>query len=499
MNLEGKSKEELTKIAEGLTALRDRYKYNFIESVFPDTGPLRRELYPQHIKFLNGSSKANERLFSAANQVGKTLTGLYEVVKHATGDYPHWWEGKKFKRPTVGVLGADSWEHIRDGIQAKLFTGGDRGYLERGCGLIPKKILDQCTFRSKGQPPGVYSSMQIPHVSGGMSELRFRTYDRQEAWESMTLDYVILDEEPPRDIYTEAAMRVLAKNGTIAVCFTPDSGLTETVLHFFKNERFEAGAADGKLITMVGWDDVPHMSAETKEARLQAIPEQLRDAKTKGIPYLGAGRVFQFDLDTFKVDPFPIPEHYLRVFAIDPGVQKCAVLWAAIDPDTDVMYITDEFAGNYLSIYTVADAIKRHGQWIPGVIDPFYGTQCRESTKPIVDLYRETGLDIQLCTRHKNNYKEGGIESIKVKFLTGKLKIFKSCSSLLNQLSLYHRNDKGKTGNTPDDFVDALRYMVTGGKQRAISSLENDELRMSTISQYSQSINSAKRNKVTGY
>lgn len=499
MKLDDMSKDELLDLAQALTVVRDKYKYNFVDSVFPDKGPLRRELYPRHIEFLNGGSKYGERLFSAGNQTGKTLTILLEGYWHASGRYPHWWEGKRFRRPTVGIFGAESWEHIRDGIQAKLLTGADRGYLERGCGIIPKKTLDLCKFLSKGQPVGVYSVIEIPHITGGYSKIMFKTYDRQEAWESFTCNWAMLDEEPPRKIYTEAAVRILKNEGTIAIGFTPDSGLTDTVLHFFKDGRFEAGVEDDKLVTMVGWDDIPHLTEKAKKIALQQIPEYLRDAKTKGIPYLGEGRVFHFDLKQFTIKPFHIPEYYEQFFAVDPGVKTTAVIWGAVDPNTKTTYIIDEFSAHHLGIHTIADAIKSHGAWIPGVIDPFYSHLSSESTKTTVELLKEAGLDIEQVPRHTNNFKEGGIEAIKVSFLTGKLKIFENCTTLLNQLTLYHRLDTGKTGNTPDDEVDALRYGIIGGLARA-RSYEDYELQENNnyVNPWGGSERSG-RSEITGY
>lgn len=499
MSLQKKSKEELLELAQGLTALRDKTRFNFIDTVFPDTGPLRRELYPKHTEFLNGGGKYDERLFSAANQIGKTLTILTEGYYHASGKYPHWWEGKRFRRPTVGIYGAKTWAHTRTGIQAKLLTGSDRGDMERGAGIIPKELLDRAKFVSQGNVSGVYSEIWIPHITGGYSKMLFRTYDGgQETWESLTVNWVMMDEEPPLDIYVEASMRVLANDGTIAIGFTPDSGLTETVLRFFKDGQFSAGSAEGKLITMVGWDDVPHLTEKAKKAALEKIPEYLREAKTKGIPYLGAGRVFGFDLNPFvEHEPFKIPEYYDKFFAIDPGVSNAAIVWGAIDPDTGICYIYNEYSAHNQSIYSVADAIKAHGDWIPGVMDPFYGPQSsRESAAKIIDLYKQSGLDVELCDRKGSDYKEGGIETIKVAFLTGKLRIFPQCRNLINQLNLYHRNDKGKTGNTPDDFVDALRYAVTGGLKRAIS--YPDMLEQKHF-QEDKTTSLQKRNRVTGY
>jgi phage terminase large subunit-like protein len=493
------SRESLLQLAKSLDELRSRYKYNFIQTVFQDEGKYRRELYPKHVEFLNGGRTYAERLFCAANQVGKTLTLLSEGYYHASGRYPHWWKGKVFKRPTVGIFGAQTWDQLRVGIQAKLLTGADRGDLERGTGLIPRDTLDKCVFLSAPNVPGAYSEIHIPHVTGGYSKIIFKTYDSgQRKWESMTVHWVMLDEEPPFDIYTEAAMRVIKNDGTIAIGFTPDDkhGLTDTVLHFFKDGDFFSGAKDDKYVAIVGWDDVPHLSERAKAAARQTIPEYLLEAKTKGIPFLGAGRVFSFDLNKFVSEPFSIPEYYKLCFAIDPGVKNVAVLWGAIDPDTKIMYVYKEYGAHNTSVYTVIDVLKSKDEWIPGVMDPFYGPQSsRESAIKIIDLYKGSGVDVELCDRKGKDYKEGGIEAMKVAFLTGKLVIFNTCRGLINQINMYHRRFDGKTSNTPDDFVDCLRYLVTGGVERAESYID----RVSRKDRYSTDFEMAKRNRITGY
>src|SRR5579875_1728327 len=50
-----------------------RRKQNKIESFFPDTGALRRELYPKHVEFFAAGAIHRERLFLAGNRVGKAL------------------------------------------------------------------------------------------------------------------------------------------------------------------------------------------------------------------------------------------------------------------------------------------------------------------------------------------------------------------------------------------------------------------------------------------
>src|SRR5277367_3925042 len=70
---------------------------NRISSYYPNEGPCRRELYKRHLEFFRLGNEHRERAFLAANRVGKTEgVGAYETTLHLTGQYPDWWEGKRF-------------------------------------------------------------------------------------------------------------------------------------------------------------------------------------------------------------------------------------------------------------------------------------------------------------------------------------------------------------------------------------------------------------------
>lgn len=485
--LENLPKNKLLEIAQALEEIKLRHKFDKLSFMFPDTGKFNKDLYPKHIEYMNSGAKYAERMFSAGNQTGKTSTMLTEAVYHLTGLYPKWFLGKRFRNPTVGILGCKSWEMVRDGLQAKLL-----GDVEEGTGLIPKKAILKCV--SAPGTPGAYSQIHIKHVTGGTSKLMFKTYDsRQTAWESMTVDFCFLDEEPPMEIYTEAAMRTLAKNGTIAIGFTPDSGLTETVLQFFKDGDFTKGVKDGKFITMVGWDDVPHLSAERKQALLGTIPEYLREAKTKGIPYLGTGRVFPFDIYQFLADPFPIPPNWIRWFGIDPGINNTAAVWVAYDENSECYYVYDEYYSHDQLVPMHAVALKGKGDWINGVMDPFAGINRGNEGNRYIELFQKQGIHVELVTNR--GHIESGIEALKTLFISHKIKIFSHCHKLINQLNIYHRDDRGKIAKTPNDLIDAFRYAITDGLRVGQSF---DEYQDNLYEPSKKEFNST-RDDITGY
>jgi phage terminase large subunit-like protein len=196
---------------------------------YPDDGPLRRELYPKHLEFFKAGTEHRERLFLAANRVGKTEgAGGFEVALHLTGRYPIWWPGRRFDRPTNWWAAGNTGKTTRDIIQAKLF--GPLSGL--GTGLIPKEdIVGQPS--AKQGVPNAFDTAFIKHTSGGVSQLQLKSYDqRRTAFEGTEQDGIWLDEEPPQDIYTECLLRTMTNNGLIMLTFTPLMGMSEVVLSF---------------------------------------------------------------------------------------------------------------------------------------------------------------------------------------------------------------------------------------------------------------------------
>ena len=57
--------------------------------------------YPWQLEFHERGIDNPERMLMAANRVGKTVSAACEVSYHLTGDYPKWWTGKRFDRPTL--------------------------------------------------------------------------------------------------------------------------------------------------------------------------------------------------------------------------------------------------------------------------------------------------------------------------------------------------------------------------------------------------------------
>ena len=211
---------------------------NKILTYYPETGPLRRELYQKHMAFFAAGKEHRERLCLAANRVGKTESiGGYELTLHLTGDYPAWWPGHRFEHPIAAWMAGESRQTTRDIQQSKMlgFPGpaGQSGAM--GTGLIPgARIKD---LRASPGVPNAYEQITVEHQSGGVSVLQTRSYDQgRVAFQGTERHVIWLDEECPYDVYTECLTRTMATGGfdggLVMLTFTPLKGMTELVLAF---------------------------------------------------------------------------------------------------------------------------------------------------------------------------------------------------------------------------------------------------------------------------
>lgn len=309
-------------VLEAELAKRDSYKF---ARFFPDKGPLRRELYRAAMEFFKFGATYPERLILGGNRTGKTEGAAFECTLHATGRYPDWWEGRRFDTPVEIWHAGDTATTTRDIGQRSLFGINPES---ARTGMIPAHLIKHVT--PKSAVPGAVESIYVNHVSGKTSVIQFKSYDqRREAFQGTSKHIIWLDEECPDDVYTECLLRTLTVGGIMMVTFTPIEGLTPFVQNWLENAvmfdgfgnlvpaeaQVFAGSDDAddtpnadsgeskdapavpiekrtKTISMVSWDEVPHLSETARNQMLASIPPYQRAARTRGIPSLGAGVIY---------------------------------------------------------------------------------------------------------------------------------------------------------------------------------------------------------------
>lgn len=450
----------MTDAARLATLMAERYerqRKRKIESYFPDAGPLRRDLYAKHVEAFAAGTENRSRAVIAANRVGKTESiGGYELAMHLTGDYPRWWPGRRFDSPISAWAAGDTGKTTRDILQQKLL--GPRGDI--GTGLIPgAKILHKTP--KQGISDGV-ELVYVEHESGGTSTLTLKSYDqKREAFQGTEQDFILLDEEPPESIYTECMMRTMATGsfagGMVMMTFTPLMGMTQLVQRLIEGR--DDDATGSAWTTSITWDDVPHLSEAEKIEMLAAMPPHQRDARSKGVPQLGAGAVWPVPESEFVVAPFAIPAHWPRAYALDVGWNRSAVVWAAWDREHDIVYLYDEHYMGEAEASQHAAAIRARGAWMSGVIDPGARGRSQVDGRSLIDLYRDLGLRLSPA----DNAVETGLHSVWLRLTSGRLKVFSSMRNWLSEFRLYRRDEKGRIVKERDHLMDATRYVIASG------------------------------------
>lgn len=471
--------EQRAELAELLDELMRRRSMRMLQTLFPDTGPLRRELYQKHLEFFRLGKRYRERVFLAANRVGKTVAAGAEWAYHLTGQYPDWWAGHTFSGPVTLLASGDTHETTRDIIQAKMVGTDDRDRPELiGTGLIPGMSIKAWVPRTHVK--GAIEKVIIQRCSGGgdvsnagESEFWMRSYDQgRRIFQGFELDGFWADEECPQDVYDEGQVRLMTTRGLSTLTFTPLEGLTELVQSLIAGADLGEMAASGatlhedagRAIVMCGWDDVPHLDEQAKRQMVAKLPPHQRDARTKGIPALGSGAIYPVPESDIVVDPFELPDHWRRSYGLDVGWNRTAAIWTAHDPDTDIAYLYSEHYRGQAEPSIHAEAIKARGDWIPGAIDPAARGRSQIDGEQLLQQYIDLGLRLEKA----ENAVEAGIYEVWQRLSTGRLKVFRSCTNWLAEYRIYRRDDKGRVVKTNDHAMDATRYDVMTGLQIAV-------------------------------
>ena len=391
----------------------------------------------------------------AGNQLGKTWAAAYEVAMHLTGLYPQWWDGYRFNRAVRWLAGSESAELTRKGIQ-RLMLGPPEVESEWGTGTIPAdKLLDWS--RRAGVADAV-ASFTVRHVDGGTSSMQLATYDQgRTKWQADTVDGIWFDEECPEDIYFEGLTRTNRVMGPVMMTMTPLMGISNVV------KRFYMDRPESTSLTMMTIDDVEHYSPEERAAIIASYPEHERNARTKGIPQLGSGRVFPIDDDEIRCDPFQVPAHWVQICGMDFGWDHpSAGVRLAWDRDSDILYVTAAFRKREATPLIFAGSVKPWGAWLPWAW-PHDGLQHdKGSGEQLAAQYKAQGLNMlpmRATFEDGSNGLEAGVAQMMDRMQTGRLKVFSTLTQWFEEFNLYHRKD-GLIVKEADDLLSATRYAM---------------------------------------
>jgi phage terminase large subunit-like protein len=408
--------------------------------------------YPKQRAFHAAGATARERLLMAGNQLGKTLAGGFEVAMHMTGRYPEWWCGKRFDRPVVGWVCGRTGEDLRGGMQRILL--GRPGQI--GTGAIPKEsIVDLVTARGVS---GLYDVIRVAHDKGGASSAITKSYKAgREAFQGETLDFVSFDEEPPADIYIEGLTRTNIGGGPVWLTFTPLLGMSEVV------RRFLLELSPDRSVTQMTIDDVTHYSEEEKAKIIASYPPHEREARLKGVPVLGSGRIFPVPEEDIACAEREFPRHWPRIGGMDFGYDHpFAAVELVWDRDTDTVYVVRSFRHREGSPVVHAAALRPWGK-LPWAWPRDGSRETLEGAGvALAKQYGAQGLDMLTEPAQFEDGSvsvEAGLMDMLDRMKTGRFKVLKHLNDWFEEFRLYHRQD-GRVVKEGDDLMAATRYAL---------------------------------------
>lgn len=415
-------------------------------------------LYDWQLEFVAETSRHSQCCLIAANRIGKTWLGTYIDACHALGEYDDNWPGHKFYHaPLIWCLGY-SGEKTRDLLQTAL-VGRKTGDTFEG-GIIPADRI--VGYESMTGTPNAVRTLLIKHKSGGTSRVQFWSYSQgQHALMGDAVDWFHVDEEP-RDatIYPQVLVRTASgdrgNGGRGILTFTPENGRTDLVIQFMDSP----GRA--QYCMQKGWDDAPHLSEKVKSDLLGSFPSHQREMRTKGVPMLGHGRIYDIAEEDITCTPFAIPPHFRVINGMDFGFDHPqSQVQLVHDADNDMYYVTRAWKKSKVMPSDAWAATKSWSAKVPTAW-PADGLQTEKgSARQQKSYYTEAGF--VLLGNHAtwpdgSNGVEAGIFEIRDLMMQGRFKVFAGLRDWFDEMLQYHRDDNGRIAKVKDDLLDATRY-----------------------------------------
>ena len=276
------------------------------------------------------------------------------------------------------------------------------------------------------------------------------------------MDFVWFDEEPPADIYTEGLTRTNVGANPVWMTFTPLQGVS-TVVKRFLHEK-----SDDRHKVVMTIDDVEHYSNDEKLKIVASYPAHELEARTKGIPTLGSGRIFPVAEDAIAIGPKEFPAHWPRIGGMDFGWDHpFAAVELVHDRDSDVVYLSRTHRLKEATPVLHAATLRAWGKELPWAWPRDGNRETLEGAGiALAAQYRAQGLNLLHEFAHyvegngqKSVSVEAGLMDMLTRMQTGRFKVFKHLNDWWEEFRLYHRKD-GRVVKEGDDLMAATRYAL---------------------------------------
>jgi phage terminase large subunit-like protein len=419
------------------------------------------QFYEPQLKFFADGAKYHQRLIRGGNQVGKSFSAAFEASLHMTGQYPKWWKGKRFTKPTRGWIVGPTSQLVRDGAQKQLCARQG----EFGTGTIPLPAFAGKPIMVPGGT-GSIDTLSVTHQTNGsrdgISTCTFKSFEmRSEKMQAESVDWIWIDERCSEEIYSELLARTTATDGILFLSYTPLKGGGELTYRFLN--EYSPDRSD----TRIEAQQARHISPERRAQLEESYLPHEREARIHGIPQLGIARVFPFPLESLmrQVNPDTDIKFWARwLVGIDFGYgHPFAAALCAWVHDTEEFFVVDGFKMDRTEAFHHVKRIAGmcRGLRIP-IAWPHDGNAHEKgSGEPLAEIYRRLGAP--MLAKHAEN-KGGGyavdpaIEEMCGYMKRGQFTIANHMSELGEEFLQYHRDEDYKIVRLRDDLISAVRY-----------------------------------------
>ncbi|MDE7379528.1 MAG: terminase family protein, partial [Clostridia bacterium] len=400
--------------------------------------------------------KKRNRWVFGGNRSGKTECGAVECIWLLRGIHPY----RKNRKDVFGWAVSLSQQVKRDVAQSKILK------------YLPKSWIADITMlsgRKDAPASGIIDQIKIKNVFGGISTLGFKSCDQgREKCQGSSLDFVWLDEEPPKDVYEECVMRVMDRRGDIFGTMTPLKGET-----FIYNEIYLNRNNNPEVWhEFMSWEDNPYLCKREIKLLTGSMDAAALDTRKYGKFTQGAGLVYpEFDRAVHVMPPFPVPAEWQDNISIDPGLNNpLSAHWYATDWDGNVYVVAEHFAAGMDVDGHVAriKEISRKLGWktdskgrLYALIDSAANQRTLASVKSVAELFGEKGI---LVNTKVNKDVFAGICRVKEYLKQGNGKpniyVFDTCVNMIAEFNGYHWADGDSPVKRDDHCMDELRYYI---------------------------------------
>lgn len=320
--------------------------------------------------------------------------------------------------------------------------------------------------------------------------------DDEEKFRSMNITAFYIEEASgvsPK-IYQECVRRLRNVHGIIdgvphfvgILCSNPSQGFIRDLL--FTSDTIEGSISIAKTVEMYknrvtnknsdlaaflsSSRDNPYLPPGFVQSVINSLtPEQARLYVDCIIEY-AEGAVYPTILQ-YTCEPFPIPDHWERYIAHDPGINDpAAILLGARDPESKKIYFYREYYERDKVLAQVASAFKKMVADIPQgclhmpLIDPSADKRSKTTGKT---YKQQLQIEHGVVTKKAVNNIEDGVQRVKNMMHDGLLIFFNNLHQTLREGCEYRypteeeRNKNKNLGDKPLDkdnhLMDCLRYI----------------------------------------